>query len=72
MLTDSGRIEVRDYWRGETGSVNLLEARALLCALDAFKSRIRNSRVDVHTDSRVLLGSWQHEGGNRHALRSIC
>ena len=24
---------------------------------------IRNSRVDVHTDSRALLGSWQSEGG---------
>ena len=35
-----------------------------MCALDAFKSRIRNSRVDVHTDSRAVLGSWQSEGGS--------
>ena len=71
MLTDDGTIEARDYWQGETGSINLLEARALLCALDAFNSRIRNSRVDVHTDSRVLLGSWQREGGNKSQLNDV-
>ena len=62
-MTDNGRVEAGDYWREDSGSINFLEAKALLCALDAFKSRIRNSRVDVHTDSRALLGSWQSEGG---------
>ena len=71
LLTDGGRIEARDYWRDETGSINLLEAKALLCALDAFKSRIRNSRVDVHTDSRVLLGSWQNESGNNSEINDV-
>jgi len=56
-MTDNGRMEAGDYWREESGSIHFLEAKALLCALDAFKSRIRNSRVDVHTDSRALLGS---------------
>ena len=46
---NDGRIEARDYWLDESGSIHFLEAKALLCASDAFKSRIRNSRVDVHT-----------------------
>lgn len=61
-MTGNGKMEARDYWQEELGSINFLEANALLCALDAFKSRIRNSRIDVHKDSRALLGSWQSEG----------
>ena len=48
-----------------------MEARALLCALDAFKSRIRNSRVDIHTDSRALLGSWQSGGGSNTEINDV-
>ena len=40
LLTDGGRIEARDYWRDETGNVNLFEAKAFMWALDFFKSRI--------------------------------
>ena len=70
LMTDNGRMEARDYWREESGSINFLEAKALLCALDAF-SRIQNSRVDVHTDSRALLGSWQSEGGNNSKINDV-
>ena len=38
-MTDNGRVKAGDYWREDSGSINFLEARALLCALDAFKSR---------------------------------
>ena len=54
-MTDNGRVEAGDYWRGDSGSTIFLEAKALLCALDAFKSRIRNSCVDVYTDSRARV-----------------
>lgn len=70
-MTGNGRIEARDYWRVEWGSINFLEAKALLCVLDAFKSRIRNSRVDVHTDGRALLGSWQSEGGSNFEINGV-
>ena len=36
LMTDNGRVEAGDYWREDSGSINLLEAKALLCALDAF------------------------------------
>ena len=37
LMTDNGRVKGGDYWREDSGSINFLEARALLCALDAFK-----------------------------------
>ena len=43
----------------------------MLCDLVAFKPRIRNSRVDVHTDSRTLLGSWQSEGGGNAKMNDV-
>ena len=36
LSMDGGRVELRDYWRDEPGSINLLETEALSCALDAF------------------------------------
>ena len=70
-MMDNGRVEAGDYWREDSGSINFLEATALLCALDAFKSRIRNSRVDIHTDSRALLGSWQSGGGSNTEINDV-
>ena len=40
-------------------------------ASDFFKSRTRNSRIDVHTNSRVLLGSWQSGGGNNSEINDV-
>ena len=71
LMTDNGRVEAGDYWREDSGSINFLEARTLLCALDAFKSRIRNSRVDIHTDSRALLGSWQSGSGSNTEINDV-
>jgi len=62
-MTDNGRLEAGDYWREDCALDD--------CALDAFKSRIRNSRVHVHTDSRALLGSWQSEGGSNTEINDV-
>ena len=70
-MTDNGRVEAGDYWREDSGSIKFFEVRALLCALDAFKSRIRNSRVDIHTDSRALLGSWQSGSGSNTEINDV-
>ena len=71
LMTDNGRMETGDYWREESGTINFLEAKALLCALDGFKSRIRNSPLDVHKDSRPLLGSWQSECGSNTEINDV-
>lgn len=34
LKTGNGRMEAGDYWQEESGSINCLEAKALLCALD--------------------------------------
>lgn len=71
VLSHSGRIEARDFWRGESGSINFLEAKALFCALDAFKARIRDSQVDVHTDNKPLLGLWKNDGGSNSEINKV-
>lgn len=70
-MMGNGRMEAGDYWQEELGTIKFLEAKALMCALGAFKSRIRNSRVGVHTDSRALLGSWQSEGGGNTEINDV-
>ena len=57
-------LKHRIFVQDESGSINFLEAKALFCALDAFKARIRDSRVDVHTDNKSLLGLWKNDGGS--------
>lgn len=71
LLSHSGRIEARDLWRGESGSINFLEAKALFCALDAFKARIRDSHVDVHTDNKPLPGLWKNDGGSNSEIDKV-
>ena len=39
--------------------INSLEARALLHSLLAFRDHIRDTRVDVHTDSRTLKAALE-------------
>lgn len=34
-------------------------------------TRIRNSRVDIHTDSRALLGSWQSKSGSNTKINDV-
>ena len=57
-------LKHRIFVQDESGSINFLEAKDLFCALDAFKARIRDSRVDVHTDNKSLLGLWKNDGGS--------
>ena len=70
-MSHSGRIEARDFWRGESGCINFLEAKALFCALDAFKARIRDSRVDIHNDNKPLLGLWKNDGGSNSEINKV-
>ena len=54
LIQDGQRLVSRDYWPIDSSEdVNVLESKALLHALVAFRSRLSNSRVDVHIDNRV-------------------
>ena len=62
LIKDGKRIKSRDYWLNSLEDINSLEARALQHSLLAFKDHIRDSRVDVHTDSQTLKTAWEDFG----------
>ena len=63
LIRDGKRIESRDYWLDSSVDINSLEARAsLLYSLLAFRDHIRDSRVDVHTDSQTLKTALEDFG----------
>ena len=62
LIKDGKRIECRDYWLDSSEDINSLEARALQHSLLAFRDHIRESRVDVHTDSLTLKTALEDFG----------
>ena len=42
--------------------INSLEAKALVRSLLAFRDHVRNSRVDIHTDDRILKAALDNFG----------
>lgn len=55
-------LESRDYWLDNSQDINVLEAQALLRSLLSFREYLTSSRVDVHTDSRVLKSALENGG----------
>ena len=55
---------MRDYWPVDQRHlhINVKKAWALANALDAFSGSLRDSWVDVYTDSQVLISSWRRQG----------
>jgi hypothetical protein len=49
----------------------VLEAKSLLNSLVAFQDQIRNSRVDVYTDSKVLKYAWDNGGCKSPAVNQV-
>jgi hypothetical protein len=65
LLGDRGCVvkEVRDSWTEPTLSqpIHVKESVALSRTLLALADEVRNHRVDVHVDSRILLDCWQRQ-----------
>ena len=61
---DTFSATIRDYWPFDQSHlhINVKEAWALANALDAFSGSLRDSWVDVYTDSQVLISSWRCQG----------
>ena len=61
---DTFSATIRDYWPVDQRHlhINVKEAWALANALDAFSGSLRDSWVDVYTDSQVLISSWRCQG----------
>ena len=58
------QLHSRGYWSDEEVSFNIStkEALALARSLQAAPGDIKDCRVDVQTDSKVLIDTWQREG----------
>lgn len=63
----SGSQFCRDYWNDQERFLNILtkETLALVNALKALPSEIRDCRVDAFVDSKVLIDSWEGQGSRR-------
>ena len=55
-------LESRDYWLDNSQDINVLEVQALLRSLLSFREYLTSSRVDVHTESRVLKSALENGG----------
>ena len=64
---------IRDFWPVDQRDlhINVKEALALANALDAFSSSLRDSWVDVYTDSQVLITSWRRQGTKSRDLACV-
>ena len=60
----SGDQEFRDYWDQQQKELNIStkEMLALVNALKALPTTIKNCRIDVDVDSRVLIDAWEGQG----------
>ena len=61
---------IRDYWPVDQRHlhINVKEAWALANALDSFSGSLRDSWVDVYTDSQVLISSRRRQGAKSRDL----
>ena len=64
-------LESRDYWLDNSQDINVLEAQALLRPLLSFREYLTSSRVDVHTDSRVLKSALENGGGRSSEVNGV-
>ena len=71
QIPDTSPISVHDYWPDSALHYPIVvkEARALVLTLQACKSFISNSRLDVHTrDNMTFMHSWHKQGGKNPQL----
>lgn len=67
----SGR-QFSDFWdKNDDRSINQKETDALLRALESMAPQIKDTRVDVLTDSKVLVDVWGNQGGKCRALNDL-
>ena len=72
VLRQCGRETViHDYWLDATPQINILEACAVEQALHSLAPQIENSRVDVWSDSQVVVRSWRRQGSRNSQINDV-
>ena len=64
-------LESRDYWLDNSKEINVLVAQALLNSLLSFREHLTSSRVDVHTDNRVLKSALENGGCSSSEVNDV-
>ena len=66
-------FSVHDYWSDSCRHYPIVvkQARALVLTLQACKSLIANSRLDVHTDNMAFMQSWLKQGSKNPQLNEV-
>ena len=67
---DSKAIVSRDCWPSNHHAlhINVKETLAFVNALETFSSLIRDTWVDIYSDSRTLIQCWERQGSKSHLL----
>lgn len=61
-----------DFWKeGDKRPIHLKEAEALLKAVQSLGLEIKNHRLDILTDNKAVLFSWQNQGSKNRDLNCI-
>lgn len=61
-----------DFWEeGDKRPIHLKEAEALLKAVQSLGLEIKNHRLDILTDNKAVLFSWQNQGSKNRDLSCI-
>ena len=63
-------ISIRDYWKPSQAALNI-HAKEILALVNVLRSsphRIRNTWVDVYTDSETLIKTWTRQGSKSHII----
>lgn len=61
-----------DFWdEGDIRPIHLKEAEASLKAVQSLGLEIKNHRLDILTDNKAVLFSWQNQGSKNRDLNCI-
>ncbi|KAK3107263.1 hypothetical protein FSP39_010584 [Pinctada imbricata] len=61
-----------DFWDdNDKRPIHLKEAEAVLKVLQSLGDKIRNHRVDLYTDNKAVICSWENQGGRDCALNDL-
>ena len=64
-------MNCRDYGLDNSQHINVLEAQPLLHSLLFFREHLTSSRVDVHTDNRVLKSALENGGCRSSEVKGV-
>lgn len=73
LISDKGNTRCfGDYWsNGDNRPIHLKEASAVLNAIRALESKLRDHRVDIKIDNMAVLHAWNNEGSKNRELTNI-